>query len=300
MLQKGLDIILDYLHKILVGCIAYGFIPQNWKTSKVIFIPKPGKSTYTDAKSFRPISLQSCLLKVLERLIDHHIRYTDGLEVSVNQHAYLSGRSTDTALHHLISKIEKALSQKQSALCTFLDIDGAFNNTTIESVCKAAIEHHINPTIVKWIKQLLTNRIAYTTISGENFEITVNRGCPQGGVLSPLLWTIVVDSLLRMLNEAGVYVQGFADDIVITILGFDHDIIANLMDQTLRRVEIWCENNSLSVNPSKTELILSTRKRNNRIPTDSVKLFGENQKLVTQVGYVGVINDCKLNWNSHI
>jgi hypothetical protein len=40
----------------------------------------------------------------------------------------------------------------------------------------------------------------------------VARGCPQGGVLSPLLWCLVVDELITGLNEGGIYVQGYADD----------------------------------------------------------------------------------------
>jgi hypothetical protein len=31
----------------------------------------------------------------------------------------------------------------------------------------------------------------------------VARGCPQGGVLSPLLWSLVVEELLVGLNQGG-------------------------------------------------------------------------------------------------
>jgi len=45
-----------------------------------------------------------------------------------NQHAYLAGKSTDTALHNFVSKIERAAHDKQYALGVFLDIEGAFND----------------------------------------------------------------------------------------------------------------------------------------------------------------------------
>jgi len=38
-------------------------------------------------------------------------------------------------------------------------------------------------------------------------------GCPQGGVLSPLLWCLVVDELLTKLKESGFLVFGYADDV---------------------------------------------------------------------------------------
>jgi len=33
------------------------------------------------------------------------------------------------ALHQLVVQVEKALDQQEIALCLFLDIEGAFNNT---------------------------------------------------------------------------------------------------------------------------------------------------------------------------
>ena len=39
--------------------------------------------------------------------------------------------------------------------------------------------------------------------------------CPQGGVLSPLLWNLVVDRLLTITNDLGFSAFGYADDIVI-------------------------------------------------------------------------------------
>ena len=42
-------------------------IPDTWKASNTILIPKAKKATYTVAKSLRPIQLQSIRAKVLER-----------------------------------------------------------------------------------------------------------------------------------------------------------------------------------------------------------------------------------------
>jgi hypothetical protein len=53
------------------------------------------------------------------------------------------------------------------------------------------------------------------TLGGSFKSIEVSRGCPQGGVLSPLLWCLVVDKLIARLNRGGVYTQGYADDICL-------------------------------------------------------------------------------------
>jgi len=86
-------------------------------------------STHTTAKDFRPISLTSFLLKSFERMISLHIRATvDPTQISEAQHAYTKGKSTESALHLVVSSIEKSLNIKEYTLIAFLDIEGAFNN----------------------------------------------------------------------------------------------------------------------------------------------------------------------------
>jgi hypothetical protein len=84
-----------------------GYVPAIWHQVKVVFIPKPGKNSYTGPRDFRPISLTSFLLKTLERLVD---RYTRDAALVVtplhpNQQAYQAGKSIETALHQLVVRV---------------------------------------------------------------------------------------------------------------------------------------------------------------------------------------------------
>jgi hypothetical protein len=58
-----------------------------------VFIPKPGRNSYTGPTDFRPISLTSFLLKTMERLVGRYLR--DGAlafkPLQPNQHAYQAG-----------------------------------------------------------------------------------------------------------------------------------------------------------------------------------------------------------------
>ena len=65
----------------------------------------------------------------------------------------------------------------------------------------------------------------------------VSRGCPQGGVLSPTLWSMVVDALLRRLNDEGFYSQGYADDFVILLRGAYLDTLMGLTRSALQSVK---------------------------------------------------------------
>ncbi|XP_071037743.1 uncharacterized protein [Parasteatoda tepidariorum] len=97
-LIKGVDSLTSILCRIFRACIACGYIPHSCWNARIIFIPK--KVRKIEDKSFRPISLTSCLLKAIEKFIDRYFRHSALIDkpLSSSQHAYQSGKSTDTAL----------------------------------------------------------------------------------------------------------------------------------------------------------------------------------------------------------
>jgi Reverse transcriptase (RNA-dependent DNA polymerase) len=259
---------------------------------KVIFIPKPGRDSYEMAKAFRPISLTSFFLKTMERIVDHNIR-TGPLKrfpLHESQHTYQRAQSCETALHDLVERIEEALNHKILAFGTFLDFEGAFDNASFTSMITASHEHDVDDTSTKWIGSMLKNRTVRADIRGVSSMMEVRRGCSQGGVLSPLLWNMVIDSMLRRLGNQGLWAQGFADDVVILINGKFLSTVCELMQRALSQVQEWCEEVGLSVHPNKTTAILFTKNRNLNgfiKPT----LFGSELEFQNQVKYLGVILD---------
>jgi hypothetical protein len=130
-----------------------------------------------------------------------------------DQHAYQAGKSVETALHQFVVRVEKALDQQELALGAFLDIEWAFNNTCYDTMCDALVSHGSEYTIVRWIRATLEGRVAVATLSGTSLGLAISRGCPQGGVLSPLLWYLLVDELLARFSGGGVFIQECADNI---------------------------------------------------------------------------------------
>ena len=57
-----------------------------------------------------------------------------------------------------------------------------------------------------------TNWIAKANSGTVNLEVLLYKGFTQGGVLSALMWILVADGLLSILNIDGYFAQGFADD----------------------------------------------------------------------------------------
>jgi len=152
----------------------------------------------------------SFLLKTVERLVDRHIRddILTTYPLHSNQHAYQASKSTDSALHILVGRIEKALNNKGYALEVFLDIEGAFNNASPGSLLHVLRARTVSSTIVWWIDSMLSSKIASTNSGDINMEVHMTKGFPQGGVLLALMWILTADGLLQALNSVGYFAQG--------------------------------------------------------------------------------------------
>jgi hypothetical protein len=145
----------------------------------------------------------------MERLVDRFLRdeILALMPLHPNQHAYQAGKSVETAPHQLMVWVEKAHDQQETVLGVFLDLEGAFNSTSYDSMYVALAKHGVDHTNIQWIRATLEGRLATATLGGFPRSVEVSRGCPQGGVLSPLLWCLV-DELIARLNRGGVYTQG--------------------------------------------------------------------------------------------
>lgn len=300
LIQHGRDIIIPALVEMFISSMTLCYIPSWWNKVRVIFIPKNGKRDKTQPKAYRPISLTSIILKIMEKILDEHIKgsFLKAHKLNKLQFAYCKGKSTVTALHTLTQKIEKSIKYKEVAYCAFLDIEGAFDNASHASIRSAMYKRGFHGSIVDWITAALRNRCIVSRLGESTIKVSTSKGCPQGGVLSPLLWSLVVDDLLNSLVAMGFEVIGYADDIVIVVRGKHDETLSNRMQIALNYTLAWCKGEGLNVNPSKTTLVIFTRKRNVNIKAPS--LDGVQLTFSSRVKYLGVILDKKLNWSEHL
>ena len=115
----------------------------------------------------------------------------------------------------------------------FLDIEEAFDKTTFKSIELALEEHDVNHAPSRWMTGMLKNREVLINVGDTEIDAFEDTGCSQGGVISPVLWYTVVDSLIRHLNDLSYQTIGYANDIVILLTG-------NNADRLCALVEEWC------------------------------------------------------------
>ena len=159
LLQEGLEDLRLPLVQIFRASIALGHVPIAWKGSRVVFLPPTGRGGF-QVKDFRPISLTSFILKVLERLVERYIRdrVLTSKPLHSGQHAFQQGCSIDTALHEAVYRIERQLEEGGYLTGNFLNIAGAFSNTAPEVIGSEALKCGVPRQPMDWIQSMLQYR----------------------------------------------------------------------------------------------------------------------------------------------
>jgi hypothetical protein len=142
------EILPQILPDLFNAMFKYSAHPVEWKVANCVVVPKQGKETYQDPKSYRPTSLLSCFGKVLEFLMAQRVTKA-AKECEAVVDTQMDGRKNYSAVDALIN-ISTPMSQPlrrrdkhpnpkskhrrtlpRPSLLTH-DIDGAFNNTDPE------------------------------------------------------------------------------------------------------------------------------------------------------------------------
>ncbi|KAL5255392.1 hypothetical protein ACHWQZ_G010824 [Mnemiopsis leidyi] len=183
MLQKGWEHLKTAYTSIVKASFRLGHTPSMWLCSAGVFLPKPRKTDYFNPKSFRTITLAPVPLKWMERIILWHMEVDLKIysNLSKKQFGFRRGSSTIAAVHKLVRKLEFAILNQGMALGTFLDIEGAFDNISFDSIEEALNSKCASRGVNRWIMSMIRNRKIHVELQGETRVILIKKGCPQGG-----------------------------------------------------------------------------------------------------------------------
>lgn len=303
MLKCVIDIIAPALTDIIKYCLKTGLSPDNWLKSKVIFIPKPGKSNYETPKSFRPICLMTFLLKLIEKVI---VRLMGETITNLNpmQYAYRKSMSTIQALNdfsHVISKriVKRTMKANKTTYASFIDIEGAFDKPKLHRLKTILSNYGIKKYIINWIMNMNSNRIIQAEFCDSKKRIKPLQGFAQGGVLSCYLWIIYVNGLVEKLNAIkDIKAFFFSDDIAIVSTARGDITSQRSLQIALDTLQNWCDENELTISTEKCTHMRFSRKR--QFPDCNVTFYDQPITFSDEVKYLGVIFDKQWKFRKHL
>ena len=263
ILKKIAPLISKLLAKIINTSLNTAKFPSKLKISKVNPIHK--KDSKLKVSNYRPISLLSNINKIIEKVV--HLQLYSFLEknncIYDLQFGFRQKHSTNHALISIVQQIQEAMLQNKLAVGVFIDLQKAFDTVNHEILLKKLEHYGISGTSKKWFRSYLTNRQQYVSINGIDSNTTTTlHGVPQGSVLGPLLFLIYINDLHTCIRNSSTF--HFADDtnlLYIPDKKIRNKNIVRKLNIDLKSLNNWPLANKISLNSTKTELIVFRKKK---------------------------------------
>ena len=261
ILKNFCDQLLEPLENIYLQSMNDSIFPEIWKPAHVIPVKKPGKSK-AKAESFRPVSLTSHLGKVLEAIVRQEIQ--DFLEdnglLTNGQHGFRKGRSCVSQMLVHCELIMDALQHDKNLDVVYLDYKKAFDKADHGVILHRLREKGISGNLGKWIDSFLKDR-SQTVIANNKMSRPekIISGVPQGSVLGPLLFLVLIDNLTdtNITSNIGI----FADDTRI-VKQIAEEVDASNLQSDLDSLYDWAKQNNMEFNGTKFQAIKYGRNLN--------------------------------------
>ena len=276
-----------------------GEFPSMWKEAIIIPLLKKGKDK-TDKKSYRPISLLSCLGKTMERMVNNRLQYhleKNGL-INPFQSGYRKHRNTEDQVTYLTQEIENAFQQKMKTLAVFVDLTSAFDKVWKEGLLYKLLKKHISDKMYKWTRNFLFQRTARVRIDGyTSCLVKLREGVPQGGVISPTLFLIFIDDITDKLTSH-ISRALHADDLAVWTAAENISTAFVRMQMTVEKLGKWADEWMVTINRKKTEATVFSLSPKKEVI--NLKINGEVIPQQDTPTYLGVKLDRRLTWGPQI
>ena len=230
-----------------------GELPRTWKLAYLTPILKKNKPK-GEPKSYRPISLTSCLGKLAERIINARLYWflesTDS--ICPEQAGFRAQNCTEDQLFRLVQSAQDGFQGKKHTLATFIDLQQAYDRVWRKGLLMKLLDLGIHGRLYKWIKFFLTDRLIQTKQNNAlSSKEVLEEGLPQGSAISCTLFLVFINDLVNVLKtEKALY----ADDLVMWQSHEDINIGARIINNDLKALNDYCQKWKLKVNCDKSNL----------------------------------------------
>ena len=268
-------------------------VPTKWLIAIIRPLLKDGKDP-KDTISYRPISLTSCLGKILEKLIADRLMFI--LEsrnlLNDNQAGFRQNRCTTDQVLKFVQDASDQLHAEGSnhrMIATFYDYEKAFDKVWRDGLIHKMINLGIPRRFVKYVRYFLSSRTTRVEVNGRwSSEFTLKEGLPQGSSISPILFLIYINDIDVDLDPLTI-ASLFADDTSTWLKDGpkrgDHQKLAQ---EEVDKIVLWADKWKMKLNSSKTKCMITSTSNADRKWNPELKIDSQLIKPVQEIKFLGI------------
>ena len=302
LLKSIKDEIAKPLTIIINQSLKTGVFPDPLKIAKVKPLYKKGDNFCLN--NYRPISLLPTISKIFERVMFAQLySYLNANNLlSEQQYGFRSQHSTELACVKLVDYITTEMDNVKkikTPTAIFLDLSKAFDTLNFNILLNKLQYYGIDGISLSLIRSYLTDRFQYVQFeNSESDLLEIKTGIPQGSILGPLFFSIMINDLVNSSNKFKFLM--YADDTTIyfNLEDFPIENREVLINNELEKVNKWLKLNKLAVNVDKTKIMLFHKRR----PVTPIQ-FSMNNRIIDVVqhfNYLGIMLDADMSWKTHV
>ena len=285
--EKGVDIVTEITNKIYEN----GATPNQMRETIMIKIPKVEGTL--KCEQHRTISIINHIAKIILKVTTERIRSKIRPEIAEEQFGFVANSGTTNAIFTLNRVIENAIQVRKNVYLCFIDYEKAFDTVRHNELLDVLKQIGVDGKDLRLIKNIYEMQRVALQLGGELTDwVDIKRGVRQGCVMSPDLFNIYAEFVMRNIDDEGIRVGGkninkirYADDAVP--IADSEDKLKTL----LQNVSEHSEAMGIKINRKKAKTMVITKK--DRSPIVCVRLNNEEIEQVGDFLYLGSL----INWD---
>jgi len=309
MLKFGGDVVVEWMHLICNLAWKQGEVPDEWVRAILVPVYK-GKGSRDMCGNYRGISLLSIPGKVYSRIvIERVMEITEG-RISDEQGGFRKGKGCVDQIFNVKLLAEKYLVKGKKLYVAFMDLEKAYDRVDWDSLWDVLKIYGVGGQLLKGVKSFYKGANACVKINGKlSSSFSINAGVRQGCVMSPWLFNIYMDGVIREMKakSGGLGAKlgiGNARWWMIASLFADDTALFAESERELQRIvnEFFnvCKRRKLGVNGAKSKIMVFERRENEVIEFDkkyrvrqeneskcNIRMGGEQLEEVREFKYLG-------------
>ena len=233
------------------------------------------------------------LEEVVRKQLARHFESKKILPAS--QFGFRAGRSTVLAAASAEHDWKSAKQKRLQCGALFFDLSAAFDCISPDLLARKLRIYGGTDITIAWVSSYLNDRQQRVDYGGESSHMTkVGAGSPQGSVISPLLFLIMVADLEEWVDEA-VQVITYADDTSVYVVAESKERVRQGLQRAARSVFQFMKASKLSANPTKTNFLYFGGLREEPLQVDGIQIEEKKEETL-----LGITFGKRLCWKQHI